>query len=188
MPTKKLSTAPKPVKPRAKKAEAAAPKTARKPRAKKAPVATSQMAATQQAGVEPLAAETAAYGKREDRQLGNTNYNRPFQSDRHASATYGPPPQDLVGSTGPTAGVSVATKVLTLTLGAGTQTPAVAGATLSYLVDWGDGLSDTYTSAGAKTHTYATAGTWAGKVTQTVLSSAGKGIGGGTVAFSATTT
>jgi hypothetical protein len=143
--------------------KAAAPKRVAKKKA--APTATQR---SSKVGVEALAAETAAYGKREDRQLGNTNYNRPFQSDRHAGATYGPPSQNYYGSTGPTLAPSVAVKVLTLTIGAGTITPTPTGFSVGYLVDWGDGLTDTYTSAGAKTHTYAAAGTWQVTCTQTI--------------------
>ena len=49
---------------------------------------------------------------------------------------------------------------LTTTVGAATLTIAALTVTANMVVDWGDGLQDTYNGAGARTHNYAGAGTW----------------------------
>ena len=50
--------------------------------------------------------------------------------------------------------------------------------TVSVLVDWGDGTSNTYTSAGSRTHTYASAGTYTVRVSGTLTGFGGVTSGG----------
>ena len=50
--------------------------------------------------------------------------------------------------------------IVVTTVGAATLTIASLTVSASTIVDWGDGSSDTYTGAGARTHNYAGTGTW----------------------------
>ncbi len=52
------------------------------------------------------------------------------------------------------------------TTGAETLTIAAFTVSAATVVDWGDGSSDTYSGAGARTHNYAGAGTWTVRVMQ----------------------
>jgi hypothetical protein len=66
----------------------------------------------------------------------------------------------LGGSSDPAASFTVTTT--------GAQTLTINGLTVSAstTVDWGDGSSDVYTGAGARTHAYAGAGTWQVRILQ----------------------
>ena len=67
----------------------------------------------------------------------------------------------ILGTGGLTSGgaTPVATYTVTTT-GAATHTIAALTVSASTIVDWGDGSSNAYTGAGARTHDYAGAGTW----------------------------
>jgi hypothetical protein len=66
----------------------------------------------------------------------------------------------LGGSTDPAASFTV------ITSGAQTLTVQALTVSAATTIDWGDGSSDTYTGAGARTHAYAGAGTWAMRILQ----------------------
>lgn len=53
-----------------------------------------------------------------------------------------------------------------VTTGAATHTIAAFTVSAATVVDWGDGSTDAYTGAGARTHNYAGAGTWTVRVMQ----------------------
>lgn len=58
---------------------------------------------------------------------------------------------------------------VTTTVGAATLTIAALTVSAAMVVDWGDGSTDSYTGAGARTHNYAGAGTWTVKFLQPLL-------------------
>lgn len=123
----------------------------------------------------------------EDRQGLRTDVNVPHQSDRHAAGTaYGPPPDGYVKVSGFNATAAVATKTVTMTITPGTNAPVVAGATVQYITDWGDGTAQTVGTATNPAHTYAAAGPQTITVTKQVISD-GKVIGSVSKVVAATT-